>query len=244
LLAVLLLAQGLSHYADWSAGGWQEALNTFDSVCHTLLSWAAHDLGSITNQLFIAVLLLAQVLSHYADWSAGGWHPKTFAAQDITPALLHNMRAGQQGSTLAGQTAACDAAAAARSASCVIFKSKIHADSVEHPDGTSSAAGRSSAGSAIAAAGQGWGRHEQLLAIDQQQSSLQDSQQQQQQQMGVAGGSSTSWLVEAGYVPLGYHCPLFGRKFTAAVVNQTLALALSCNGVGLGDWCRGSHGDV
>ncbi|WIA35555.1 hypothetical protein OEZ86_003980 [Tetradesmus obliquus] len=45
------------------------------------------------------------------------------------------------------------------------------------------------------------------------------------------------WMVSAGYVPLGSHCPLFARKFTAGVVNETLAMALSCAGIGLGSWC-------
>jgi hypothetical protein len=66
--------------------------------------------------------------------------------------------------------------------------------------------------------------------------------QRQQQQQGVAGSGGSGWLVDAGYVPLGPHCSLFGRKFTAAVVNQTLAMALSCNGVGLGSWCSGTRG--
>jgi hypothetical protein len=45
------------------------------------------------------------------------------------------------------------------------------------------------------------------------------------------------WIVDAGYVPLDSHCALFARKFTAAVVNETLAMALSCAGLGLGSWC-------
>jgi hypothetical protein len=85
---------------------------------------------------------------------------------------------------------------------------------------------------------QTWGRHAQLLAIDKQQDGLQElpTRQQHEQQLGVS--SNSGWLVDAGYVALGSHCPLFGRKFAAAVVNQTLAMALSCSGLGLGSWCR------
>jgi hypothetical protein len=85
-------------------------------------------------------------------------------------------------------------------------------------------------------------RHEQILAIDQQQDGLQAQTQQQQQQPGVSGNGG--WLVGAWYLLLGQHCPLFGRKFAAAVVNQTLGMALSCNGVSLGSWCRGTRGGI
>jgi hypothetical protein len=37
---------------------------------------------------------LLQGNSHYTDWSAGGWHPKTFAAQDLSLPLVTAMRAG------------------------------------------------------------------------------------------------------------------------------------------------------
>jgi hypothetical protein len=49
------------------------------------------------------------------------------------------------------------------------------------------------------------------------------------------------WIVDAGYVPLDSHCALFARKFTASVVNETLAMALSCAGLGLGSWCAEQH---
>jgi hypothetical protein len=45
------------------------------------------------------------------------------------------------------------------------------------------------------------------------------------------------WIAAAGYVALASHCPLFARKFPASVANHTLAMALSCAGVGLGSWC-------
>jgi hypothetical protein len=192
-------------------------------------------------------------LSHYADWSAGGWHPKTFTAHDITPTLLHRMRAGQQGGTAhtagtAGTaiSTACDAAAATRSATSAIFQPRVW------QDGTAAAgkAADTSSSAKYSAGGdrgrsQAKGRHEQLLAIDQQQDALQEvpqPQQRLQQQLGVVGAGG--WLVDAGYVPLGPHCSLFGRKFTAAVLNQTLAMALSCNGVGLGSWCPSTHGGI
>uniref|UniRef100_A0A383V407 Uncharacterized protein n=1 Tax=Tetradesmus obliquus TaxID=3088 RepID=A0A383V407_TETOB len=232
----------------------------FHSFCYTNLT--AGSPMCVSDEHYIASLMASygldsatdcQGLSHYADWSAGGWHPKGFKAAEITPALLHSMRAGRQpAGTSLGQAAACDAAAAARSAAVAIFQppngslQPVMADGGTDEGGSSSSA---TAGAAAAAgkrsAGSGWGRHEQLLAIDRRQSSLQDTQQQKQQQQrqqDMEGDSS--WLVAAGYAPLSWHCPLFGRKFAAAVVNQTLALALSCNGVGLGGWCRGSDVDV
>jgi hypothetical protein len=53
----------------------------------------------------------------------------------------------------------------------------------------------------------------------------------------LAESVGASWIVDAGYVPPDSHCALFARKFTAAVVNETLAMALSCAGLGLGSWC-------
>jgi hypothetical protein len=49
------------------------------------------------------------------------------------------------------------------------------------------------------------------------------------------GGAA--WMTAAGYVALASHCPLFARKFPASVSNHTLAMALSCAGIGLGSWC-------
>jgi hypothetical protein len=57
----------------------------------------------------------------------------------------------------------------------------------------------------------------------------------------VRHSSNAVWVVSAGYVPLAAHCPLFARKFTRGVVNETLAMALSCAGVGLGGWCSQQH---
>jgi hypothetical protein len=200
--------------------------------------------------LLLLLVCVLQGLSHYADWSAGGWHPRTFTAADITPALLHNMRAGKQGRAAAGGT--CNAAAAATSALSAIFEANAGLNSVGRAvggaKGRSSAEKRATSGTGqrryggASAALQGLGRHEQLLAINQQQQQggLQDPRQQQQ----LGGKSGSSWLQAAGYVPLGYHCPLFGRKFPAAVVNKTLAMALSCNGVGLGSWCHSGHSHV
>jgi hypothetical protein len=45
------------------------------------------------------------------------------------------------------------------------------------------------------------------------------------------------WLVEAGYLPLTARQPLFARKFPAKVQGELLEFALSCAGLGLGDWC-------
>ena len=43
---------------------------------------------------------------------------------------------------------------------------------------------------------------------------------------------------KSGYQRLGYQCPLFLRKVAAPAANASLALALSCQGVGLASWCR------
>lgn len=45
------------------------------------------------------------------------------------------------------------------------------------------------------------------------------------------------WTVKEGYIPLGYECPLFARKFSADDVPATINATLSCSGAGLGPWC-------
>jgi hypothetical protein len=44
-------------------------------------------------------------------------------------------------------------------------------------------------------------------------------------------------VVSRGYAPLGYHCPLFARKFAPDAVEAVMEMALSCDGLGLGSWC-------
>lgn len=53
-----------------------------------------------------------------------------------------------------------------------------------------------------------------------------------------AGASVRKWVVSSGYQPVGQHCSLFARKFKQPAAPAALAMALSCNGVGLGSWCR------
>lgn len=45
------------------------------------------------------------------------------------------------------------------------------------------------------------------------------------------------WTVKEGYIPLGYECPLFARKFSSDDVPATINATLSCSGAGLGPWC-------
>lgn len=49
--------------------------------------------------------------------------------------------------------------------------------------------------------------------------------------------SNIDWVLAQGYRPMGYECSLFARKFGPAIVNETLAMALSCTGLGFGSWC-------
>lgn len=311
---------------------------------------------------------MLQGLTHYADWSSGGWHPKTYTAQDITPGMVQRMRSGQQdrqhsaaaatasttaaaaiaasgynnleyktgmlsgsvasssnnassssadrgsggfstvqssrnasggvlesgaaagGGSLPGKSnrmsitakqlaarppAPCHSSAAIWSAATHIFKPldaspsgadgvaqtawSVDADGAGRQSSTlaNSALGRhapawratigsrAASGDKAAAAIAGTAfQHEggQTLAADTQR---------MPGQVGRSGGATDSspatsgllsgWIVAAGYVPLGVNCPMFARKFPAAAVNQTLALALSCSGLGLGSWC-GSAG--
>ncbi|CAD7701216.1 unnamed protein product [Ostreobium quekettii] len=48
---------------------------------------------------------------------------------------------------------------------------------------------------------------------------------------------SDNWVVQRGYRPLSYRCPLFGRKFVPQALKATLRALLSCQGAALGSWC-------
>ncbi|KAF6256320.1 core-2/I-branching enzyme-domain-containing protein [Scenedesmus sp. NREL 46B-D3] len=256
----------------------------------------------------------------YADWSPGGWHPKTFAAQEITPELVPQMRGGHQaagvhptaalpghlaaapvvdaetavagavagavGEALAragAQVAAATAAAAAaalrlqQSAApddeglpCDVAAAMYSASSIFVQPRGDAAAGVGDAASADAAAAataldvngvmsdvqywlgvqMSWLRRKgrQLDSSSSSSSSSRgdehDAHAAPVQQPGrdsdeyaLLRHGAARWMVGAGYVPLASHCPLFARKFTAGVVNETLAMALSCAGLGMGSWC-------
>jgi hypothetical protein len=68
-------------------------------------------------------------LAHFADWSAGGWHPRTFGAADpLDAALVERMRApgrvgaGGGGGGAAGGPGGCDADAALESARALLLR--------------------------------------------------------------------------------------------------------------------------
>jgi hypothetical protein len=285
---------------------------------------------------------------NYADWSFSGWHPKTFAVEDITPELVNRMRGGGQAAAVMTATApdaaivaagpalnaqqsgsetaaaiaaageatgaqavaevaaavqlqesagayddpplpACEVAAAIHSATMLIFQPRAavrqHTGAESAVDSTSGVvtAGDPTGGTTIqgtdgaavhpqqgqqAITAKAAGAHTlnsiisgllhrhhahlsglaqaglsgRRLAADVSASyKVEDSAAGStaaagaKQLAGNVGGAS--WIVGAGYAPLDSHCALFARKFTAAVVNETLAMALSCAGLGLGSWC-------
>lgn len=49
--------------------------------------------------------------------------------------------------------------------------------------------------------------------------------------------SLNDWVSQAGYLPMGYECPLFARKFAANSTALILNTTLSCSGGALGHWC-------
>uniref|UniRef100_A0A383VRB6 Uncharacterized protein n=1 Tax=Tetradesmus obliquus TaxID=3088 RepID=A0A383VRB6_TETOB len=265
----------------------------------------------------------------YVDFSAGGWHPQSFKAQNITPALVQRMRGGghlieaepklaaaaaQQADAAAALSTdeehaaaladaieatiaeaeadmhAASAAAAAEAAQLAgmerpaqqqqqiqlppceveaamqsaakLFRAATHrtaptAAEAAHADHYADAPdGEAGADDDAAAAGaaahirnlRGWPSptgHRQsmrLLGVSQYlrrllAGSSSTPAAQQQPEARFKGGKAGHWVVAAGYAPLAAHCPLFARKFTAAVTNHTLAMALSCAGIGLGSWC-------
>jgi hypothetical protein len=257
------------------------------------------------------LLPLLQGLVSYAHWRSNGWHPKTFAAKDITPELVQRMRGGGQAAAVLAATApdaatpaldaetaaaiaaaveatiaeaevaaakasaaaaaaqmeatgvyddtpvalpSCEVAAAIHSATTLVFQPQeaIKQHKVQHADAESAiehvvpagdisgsttspvlsdvhVSGLAQAGRQLAADASGSYKAPEDTAADSGASAA------AAQLAGNVGGAS--WIVDAGYVPLDSHCALFARKFTAAVVNETLAMALSCAGLGLGSWC-------
>jgi hypothetical protein len=256
--------------------------------------------------LLLLLLLLLQGRVNYVDWSPGGWHPKTFAAKDITPALVPRMRGGGAtaampaaalpghltaarvvdadtaaaaavakavGETLAkaeAQVAAARAAAATAAAAlrlqeaaavdedddgleppCGVAAAMYSASSIfQQPpagDGSSAVGRAAAAAAAVQSLGSVVSDVQYHLRV--QMSWLRKKGRQLDSEHGSSSSSdagdgydlwrdgAAKWIVDAGYVPLASHCPLFARKFTAGVVNETLAMALSCAGLGLGSWC-------
>jgi hypothetical protein len=82
-------------------------------------------------------------LAHYADWSSGGWHPRTFGAADVLDAVLvARMRAGA-GSAGSRSAAGCDVDAALGSARQLLLSQRQAAEAAvgtTHP-GEEAAAG-------------------------------------------------------------------------------------------------------
>eukprot|EP00879_Flechtneria_rotunda_P017338 GHRR01018162.1.p1 GENE.GHRR01018162.1~~GHRR01018162.1.p1 ORF type:complete len:820 (+),score=269.78 GHRR01018162.1:194-2653(+) len=204
--------------------------------------------------------------THYADWSAHGWHPKAFGPSCITRQLVQNMRTGLLSSCAApvpvpapcspapaAQTvpAMCNFTSAVLSAAS-IFDLELTEDDIDAFDITAqvefaangTALNRTNTGRPAATA----------LAVEQVLRFMQSVFQAPPHHAAnsTAGQvpnasselqhSSTSiaeWIVAAGYRPLGSLCPLFARKFPITAVDETVAMALSCAGLGLGHWCKG-----
>jgi hypothetical protein len=210
------------------------------------------------------ILMLLQGRVSYADWSSSGWHPRTFAAKDISPSLVQRMRGGGQLAavltatapdaatpTVDAETAAATAAAveatiaeaeaevaAARAAAAAAAQQQEPAGAYDEADEpplpTCEVAGAIHSASTLLFQPLGVVR-QSIVQPDSADSAVK----------GVVPAEpigGTLWVVDAGYVPLGSHCALFARKFTAGVVNEALAMALSCAGVGLGSWCYDQQG--
>jgi hypothetical protein len=195
--------------------------------------------------------------SHYTDWRAGGPHPKSFTAANVTPNLVSYMRMGfgsgwatqeltgsQQKPVHAARAQLAAGAAKCRSADAIASS----AESLFQP------LRRRASDSARAAAAQlqqdrrtVQSRHPAAVVVERGPSDRQarlaesaagrGSSAWQFDRAGAHHRSGQHWLEEAGYVPLSARCPLFARKFPAEVQQEVLAMALSCDGLGLGAGC-------
>ncbi|GMH35666.1 hypothetical protein BSKO_03534 [Bryopsis sp. KO-2023] len=57
---------------------------------------------------------------------------------------------------------------------------------------------------------------------------------------GSGTAASDDWVSRGGYIPLGYECPLFARKFSENALEHTVNATLSCVGGSQAPWCRES----
>ncbi len=172
-----------------------------------------------------------QGLGHYADWSLGGWHPRSLTAADVAsgrlPTLLQSSgaagwRCGQ--SRRKGADSSCDAHAAIISAI-----SQFHVAPVSNSvDASSNVTLKHTAATAKG------------LATNSRSADNSIGSSRRMHTGRIAAhvqNDAASKAGQHGYQRLGYDCALFARKFPESVVNRTLAMALSCGGLGLDSWC-------
>jgi len=136
----------------------------------------------------------------WTNWTAFGWHPKTFEPEEISPTLLRiTMNRGWP---------PCDPLSARRTALRLFDVD----DAVEENVNCSKKC-----------------MDERLEVMTKEWASEQ------------ADAMPDDWTMKGGYVPLGYECPIFARKFPADAIPETLNATLSCSGAALGPWCLRWH---
>jgi hypothetical protein len=164
--------------------------------------------------------------SHHTEWP-GGTHPRAFEkGEDITLEWLGQWRHEEHG---------CNAAAAMSTAQQLFYATANHASGSASDSQNVS----STDGSLVAVSAGGYAGY-----VTPSRAGLVPNV------YGMPGFSSEinrgtklqstgkEQIVKKGYQKLGYECPLFVRKVTAPAANATLALSLSCQGLGLASWCR------
>lgn len=211
--------------------------------------------------------------AHYADWSAGGWHPRTFLPADLRPGQLPRAMwgAGADGAP------ACDGAAA-RASLDRLFCQQARAAAApgggepgDCPEAPAAAAGAGSgSGGGDGNSSSNPGTHSPVAARPQPlvppsaqggaasanrssgalplwapaagppAAGPQPTQAPGRQAPASSRGPTLRWWLErdVGYVPMGYRCHLFGRKFPGLAARHTFAFAMACEGgLGLAPWC-------
>jgi len=188
--------------------------------------------------------------AHYADWTHGGWHPKSFTSGEASAWMAAHMRMQD--------SRGCRAGTALRSAAGLFNIAAAGSSG----GGGSGRSGTEAAGALAGRRGDPQQQHPGAGSVTSDTDASPVTAAVAAGRNGSAAGvllpraaaaqlragyllppwaTSALWVVAGGYQPMRYGCPLFARKFGSEAVEGALAMGLSCNGLGLGSWClRGS----
>lgn len=169
--------------------------------------------------------------AQFVMWEGvGDPHPKVFGKHDMNETLIKRLRKGVYNSSKCVESAAM----AAMDSSRALFSSNR-----TWPHSTPGSGNATSQVDSNMHAGEGTSQAG-VEAIQAASSSRRSSR-----DVNLAGGSSklgsnpiSDWVLQTGYQPLSYMCPLFARKVARDAEDQTLSVGLSCAGIGLGLGCK------
>lgn len=203
--------------------------------------------------------------SHYTDWKKGGWHPRSFTAEDLSQEFVQIMRGEPQfGCDMEGAKARARAMFYRNDENDVQDRQSTASEEEQHEAGEkswspmlevlpSSVAMLPGVGDEKDPSGGGVRRtllkglqggeirgglsRSRVYGPTATRVALEATD--LHDQVKEAGMAVHAWFQSQGYKPMGADCTLLARKFSPEAANATLLMALSCGGLGLGSWCKG-----